>query len=149
MARPSEKLIKAIRQTAQNLHHHKPYQWGHMGACNCGNLAQELTHLSKAEIHAYAMSGYGDWSEQVAAFCPTSQMPMDLLINELIAAGLTLEDLINLERLKDEAVLNRLQRPHLRYNDREDVAQYLETWADLLEEKLIKKQRAEKMLAQI
>ena len=142
MARASINLIQALRRTANNLLSGSKYQWGHMGACNCGNLAQELTSLTKKEIHDYAMRGHGDWSEQVDAFCPTSTMPMDLLISELAASGLSLEDLINLERLKDKSVLRRIpleKRKVLKHNSREDVALYLKTWADLLEEKLEKK----------
>lgn len=125
-----------MRNTAEKLRKHAPYQWGHMGACNCGNLAQELTSLSRGEIHAYAMKSYGDWSEQVAAFCPTSKMPMDLLIHQLIAAGLALEDLINLERLQDKKVLKKTGKIALRRNSRSDLILYLETWANLLEEKM-------------
>lgn len=142
MARPSRRLIDAIRNTAQKLSKNTDYQWGHMGACNCGTLAQELTHLTKGEIHNYAMRGHGDWTEQVEAFCPTSEMPMDLLINQLIAAGLTLEDLINLERLKDQEVLSliyREKKEHLQHNKQEDVILYLNAWADLLEKELRQK----------
>lgn len=135
MAKASGKLIAALRRTAERLKNEPSYQWGHMGACNCGILAQELTQRSKAEIHAYAMRGHGDWSEQAEAFCPTSQMPMDLLISELISSGLSLEDLISLERLKDRQVLSRIQiekRAVLSHNNPQDVALYLEKWAELL-----------------
>lgn len=141
MARPSQRLIAALRASARKINDSENYQWGHMGACNCGFLTQELTNLSKREIHEYAMRGKGDWSEQVDAFCPTSQMPMDLLISELIGAGLSLTDLINLERLKDPAVLCRIpaeRRMTLQHNQRADVALYLENWADLLSEQMEK-----------
>lgn len=72
MARPNPELIAAIEKTIFKLSKGAPYQWVHMGACNCGNLAQELTKLSKAEIHSYAMQRYGDWSDQILEFCPTS-----------------------------------------------------------------------------
>ena len=55
MATANPDLIAAIEKTTLNLSKGSPYQWGHMGSCNCGNLAQELTKLSKAEIHSYAM----------------------------------------------------------------------------------------------
>lgn len=137
MARPSVKLIAAIRTAAEKLKNTEDYQWGHMGACNCGNLVQELTHLSKGTIHSYAMRGQGDWTEQAQAFCPTSEMPMDLLINQLIGAGLTLEDIMNLERLRDHQVLKRIpldRRNQMKHNNRLDVALYLETWAEQLED---------------
>ena len=63
-------LIAAIERTAKKLKNGAAYQWGHMGACNCGNLAQELTSLSKAEIHRFAMERSGDWNYQLRKFYP-------------------------------------------------------------------------------
>lgn len=105
MARPNPELIAAIEKTILKLSKGAPYQWGHMGACNCGNLAQELTKLSKAEIHNYAMQRYGDWSDQILEFCPTSGPPMGLMIQKMIGCGLTLQDLSHLERLSDPEIL--------------------------------------------
>lgn len=139
MARPNLELIEALRRTARSLQQGAHYQWGHMGGCNCGNLAQELTKLSKAQIHNYAMQRYGDWNDQVDDFCPTSSLPIDLVINEMLNAGLMLEDLKHLERLDDQTVLRRLplENRHLRHNVRDDVVTYMVTWADLLEEQLL------------
>ncbi|WP_128547138.1 hypothetical protein [Larkinella soli] len=139
MARPTPELIEALRRTARKLKNGAPYQWGHMGGCNCGNLAQELTRLTKDQIHAYAMERYGDWNEQVADYCPTSRMPMDMLISEMLHAGLSLEDLKNLEKLSDRRVLARfpLEKRFLKHNLRDDVVAYLNEWAVLLEEELL------------
>jgi len=142
MATPNKKLIEAIRSAALKINISNNYQWGHMGACNCGFLAQELSDLSKGQIHEYAMRGHGDWTEQVEGFCPTSNFPMDLLISELISNGLKLEDLINLERLKDKEVLNLIpmeKRNSLKHNSAKDVSLYMTTWADLLESKINEK----------
>lgn len=141
MARPSLELIDALRRTAVNLKNGAPYQWGHMGGCNCGNLAQELTKLSRDQIHSYAMQRYGDWNEQVEDYCSASQMPIDLVINEMLNAGLMLEDLKHLEKLDDRQVLNRfpLDKRYLKHNVRNDVTAYLYAWADLLEEQLLEK----------
>lgn len=97
--------------------------------------------MSKDQIHRYAMERYGDWNEQVDDYCPTSAMPIDLVINEMLNAGLTLEDLKHLEKLDDRAVLHRLplEKRHLRHNVRNDVVLYMTTWADLLEEQLLDK----------
>jgi hypothetical protein len=65
MAKASLELIEALRKTANKLTNSNNYQWGHMGACNCGFLAQEVTQFRKEEIHARAMQRYGDWSEQL------------------------------------------------------------------------------------
>ena len=141
MARPNPELIDALRRTARKLNDGAPYQWGNMGGCNCGNLAQELTKLSKDDIHRYAMQRYGDWNEQVEDFCPTSAMPIDLVISEMIAAGLALEDLKHLEKLSDREVLVRfpLEKRFLKHNVRNDVVSYLNEWAELLEEQLLEK----------
>ena len=140
MATPNLPLVDALRRTARKLTSGAPYQWGHMGSCNCGNLAQELTRLAKADIHAFAMQGRGDWREQVEEFCPTSGLPMDLLIADMLHHGLTTSDLQNLERLRDPQVLTRIpleRRNALRHNAREDVVLYLNEWANLLEEELL------------
>ena len=141
MARPTLILIQALRQAAKNLKKGAHYQWGHMGGCNCGNLVQELTQLTKDQIHQYAMERHGDWTEQADDYCSTSQMPIDLLINELLSAGLMLEDLKYLERLDDRRVLVRFPREKrfLKHNVREDVIAYMNAWAEMLEEQLIEK----------
>lgn len=141
MARPTPELINALRRTAKSLKEGASYQWGHMGGCNCGHLAQELTTLTKDQIHQYAMQRHGDWNEQVDDYCPTSQMPIDLLINEMLSVGLMLEDLKHLERLDDRNVLNRfpLEKRFLRHNVREDVISYIHNWASLLEEQFLER----------
>ncbi|MCC5612808.1 hypothetical protein LC612_40515 [Nostoc sp. CHAB 5834] len=141
MARPTPELIEALRRTALKLKNGAPYQWGHMGGCNCGNLAQELTKLNRDQIHRYAMQRYGDWNEQVDDYCSTSQMPIDLIINEMLNAGLMVEDLKHLEKLDDRQVLARfpLEARYLKHNVRDDVVAYMNAWADLLEEQLLEK----------
>ncbi|MEL6561018.1 MAG: hypothetical protein AAFQ94_22695 [Bacteroidota bacterium] len=138
MAKATPILIEAIRNTAKKLETGAPYQWGHMGSCNCGNLAQEITDMSTKEIHEYAMKRHGDWQEQIIDYCPTSGLPMDFLISKLLKAGLTTIDLQNLERLSDKKVLDRLKttKKYLKHNLRDDVILYLKAWSDLLEEEI-------------
>ncbi|HSI76985.1 MAG TPA: hypothetical protein VK957_13880 [Lunatimonas sp.] len=138
MATPTPELILGIRKTIQKLKNGAPYQWGHMGACNCGNLAQELTKLSKGEIHAYAMQRHGDWNEQLVDYCPTSGYPMDLMVGKMLETGLTLDDLMHLEKLSDPEILFHLpleKRLNISKNSKTDVILYLETWVKKLEEK--------------
>ncbi|RYF71544.1 MAG: hypothetical protein EOO39_13775 [Cytophagaceae bacterium] len=141
MARPTPELIDALRRTARNVAEGAPYQWGHMGSCNCGNLAQELTRMTKDQIHQYAMQRYGDWNEQVADYCDTSQLPFDVIINQMLQAGLSLEDLRHLEKLDDRDVLRRfpIEQRFLKHNRRDDVVTYLNEWANLLEDRLLAK----------
>jgi hypothetical protein len=136
MARVSAELIAAFKRTINKLKNNSPYQWGHMGACNCGNLAQEITKLSKAEIHRFAMQRSGDWNEQLIDYCPSSGYPMDLMISKMIEAGLTIDELKHLEKLSDPKVLQHIpseKRDQLKKNNKSDVVLYLETWVLLLE----------------
>ncbi len=138
MARAHARLIAAIRTAADQIEQGNHYEWGHMGGCNCGHLAQNLTQLSRADIHRYAMQkGTGDWSEQVETWCDASGMDMDLLISELLGHGLSREDLIHLERLSDRAVLELLPSGvTLERNQSHHAALYMRTWAGKLETEL-------------
>lgn len=136
-------LIESFRKTITKLKKNAPYQWGHMGACNCGNLAQELTQLSKAEIHQFAMQKSGDWNDQLIDYCPTSGYPMDLMISKMIEAGLTIDELRHLETLSHPRILQHIpfeKRISLQKNRKDDVILYMETWADLLENEWVKQQ---------
>jgi hypothetical protein len=139
MARPNLFLIDSIRKAARNIEKGNPYEWGHMGSCNCGNLAQVVCKLDKSVIHQYAMQGAGDWSEQTLSYCSTSGLPFDLMVSELLAAGLDLQDLKHLEKLSDPTVLSKLplDRKYVSHNSREDVVLYMYTWANVLEEQLL------------
>ncbi|MGK7392324.1 MAG: hypothetical protein ACNS60_18365 [Candidatus Cyclobacteriaceae bacterium M2_1C_046] len=140
MRKSSPELILYIRNAARKISETDAYQWGHMGACNCGFLAQEITKLTKADIHRRAMLRHGDWNEQVDDYCPTSGLPMDELISELLNAGLDREDLKKLENLSDPFVLQQLSedKKYLAHNKKDDVVLYMNTWADLLEKNLLK-----------
>ncbi len=140
MAKPKIELVQAMRRTAQKMEESTVYQWGHMGSCNCGHLVQEVTKLTKAEIHDYAMrTRGGDWSEQALDYCPTSGYLMDQVISIMIDAGLEVHDFKHLERLSDKAVLQYLpvSERHLQHNHRRDVVKYLLAWANMLEDQLL------------
>ncbi len=129
-------MIEVLRKTARKIENSSSYQWGHMGLCNCGFLAQEITALSKEEIHRRAMQRHGDWSEQLNDYCPTSGLPMDELISELIAFGFTRTELAHLEKLSDPTVLRQLPiaKRNLHHNRKADVVLYMNTWAQALED---------------
>ncbi|MFD2999168.1 hypothetical protein ACFS7Z_02260 [Pontibacter toksunensis] len=141
MAKASIQLIHALRETAQRLLKGDKYQWGHMGSCNCGHLAQTITKHSKGEIHGAAMWRYGDWREQLRDYCPQSGLPLDQIIDQMAEFGLTRQDLEHLERLSHPAITQFLppDQKYLQHNKREDVVLYLETWAMVLEEELLSK----------
>jgi hypothetical protein len=138
MAYANVELVRALRLTAFRLRDGAGYQWGHLGMCNCGHLAQTLTGLGKAEIHAAALVLGGEWEDRVRDHCPTSGYAIDDIIRAMLEHGLDPGDLADLEDLRAEHVLRRLPsgRRHLQRNVRDDVIEYLETWAALLEEEL-------------
>jgi hypothetical protein len=138
MAAPNAELAIALRTTAARLRTDVSYQWGHMGMCNCGHLAQTITHLGRAEIHRSAMEREGDWEQQAIDYCPTSGYRIDDIIEALMELGMTRQDIGDLEKLRATDVLARLpaERRHLARNRREDVVLYMETWADLLDEQV-------------
>jgi hypothetical protein len=131
MARANSELIGALRRTARRLSGDVSYQWGHMGMCNCGHLAQSITGLQSAEIHQSALIREGDWEQQARVYCPSSGHLIDVVLAAMFDLGLTRDDVRHLERLSDPAVIRRVGR-HLRFNNREDVVIYMQTWADLL-----------------
>jgi hypothetical protein len=137
-------LARALRTTAARLRTSSPYQWGHFGACNCGHLAQTLTRRAPEEIHraalerssTWALPPVDDWGDAAYEYCPASGLPIDGIIDEMLAAGLRLEEIRHLETLTDKRILRRLPdgQRHLRRNSRADLILYLDTWAAIVEE---------------
>ena len=72
MAQANILLVEALRETANRLRNGAHYAWGNHGACNCGNLTQVVTRLSKEEILAYAHTGIGEWTELADCLLYTS-----------------------------------------------------------------------------
>jgi hypothetical protein len=140
MAHPTIELIQALRETAHRLRDGAPYAWGNHGSCNCGNLLQVVTRLSKDDILRYAHTGVGEWTELAEEYCDVTNAPVDLMITHLQKIGLTPTDIHNLEYLEDRNVLNELPGGFrwLKRNVREDVISYFETFADVLEEKMLR-----------
>jgi hypothetical protein len=137
MAIANSELIRALRETARRLENGADYAWGHHGACNCGNLLQVVTRLSKEEIIRFARAGIGEWTELAMDYCGVTNSPVDMLISELQHLGLMPTDIHNLEYLQDKSVLEKLPGGFrwLRRNVREDVIIYFQTFAKILEEK--------------
>jgi hypothetical protein len=135
MTLPSLRLVTALRSTAARLDSGAAYQWGHLGSCNCGHLVQTVCRLDKSEIHRWALERDGDWEQLANDYCPTSGYHIDDVISELLALGLTTEDLGHLEKLDGADVLAALPGGHrwLTRNLRSDLVLYLRCWADLIE----------------
>jgi hypothetical protein len=142
MAFTNRKLITSLRQTAQRLKEGNTYAWGNHGSCNCGNLLQVVTNMSSAEILAYAHTGIGEWTELAEEYCQVTDIPAYSLIAHLEKIGLTPSDIHNLEYLEDRKVLDALPGGFrwLKRNNREDVIAYFETFANLLEQELMRRE---------
>lgn len=139
MAYPTIELTEALRETGRRLRNGAPYSWGNHGSCNCGNLLQVVTRLTKEDILRHAHTGIGEWTELAEEYCGVTNTPVDLMISHLQQLGLTPTDIHNLEYLEDKEVLDHLPGGFrwLKRNVREDVILYFETFAALLEEKLV------------
>ena len=133
MAVPNLKVIQALRETATQIATSGRYEWGHMGSCNCGHLAQNITSFTRAEIQQFALQKRGDWSEQVIDYCPTSGYPMDLIIGRMIEFGFTQSDLRQLENLSNPEILAQAGVISFNRNVMSDTVKYMNAWADLLE----------------
>lgn len=139
MAYPTIELTEALRETGRRLRKGASYSWGNHGSCNCGNLLQVVTRLTKEDILRHAHTGIGEWTELAEEYCGVTNTPVDLMISHLQQLGLTPTDIHNLEYLEDKEVLDHLPGGFrwLKRNVREDVILYFETFAALLEEKLV------------
>lgn len=135
MALATIRVIEALREAASRLEQAPGYQWGHMGNCNCGFLAQVVTGQAAPAIHQAAMRGHGDWTEQLNDYCPSTGLGLDALIDDLLDFGFEREDLAHLERLTDPIVLSSFPGGgrFLCHNNKRDVIEYYIRWALSLE----------------
>lgn len=141
VAKATLEVIDVLRRSAAKLRGGSDYSWGHLGQCNCGHLSQVVTGKSSGEIHKMALEMGGDWTERVNGYCPTSGMAIDSLIRQLVQLGFNVNDLADLESLSDDRILRTLpeDRRWLSHNVREDVIEYLEAWAVLLDAERVRK----------
>lgn len=165
MARPSARLVHALRHTADRLAQPEVvYQWSHFGHCTCGHVAQTLTKLEASTIYRAAFHRPGDWGEQAARLgrpeapdygerpaidegayefesldrCVATGSPLAAILDAMYRAGLEPEDVRHLERLSDGEVLRWLGKntTGLEHANRAHVVTYLRGFAELLETKL-------------
>jgi hypothetical protein len=154
------KLISALRETAQALEDGTfNYLWTKATHCNCGSLFCALTGKIPSElslqIPELPTGMKGSWNNIIGNYCPIAGKPQNALLSYLLECGLTKLDIINLEYLKDQKVLDRIdftkfkrpkrkwyqfkERPiekKLDYANKQHVVVYMRAWADLLEEKV-------------
>lgn len=129
-------LIDALRVTSERLEQEDvQYQWGHMGQCNAGHLIQTLTGMSSFEIVESVDFQLDEWSEHAIDYCSCTGNRVDDIFLSIEKQGLTHSDIVKLENLSDRKILENLNGGfrYLQRNRREDVVEYMRSFADLLE----------------
>jgi hypothetical protein len=143
MAKANRELITKLHEAADKIENSNEYNWGHVGRCNCGHLAQCVTPLDKKEIYAYArIQELDEWTEYANDYCPQSGAPMDTIMDAMFEIGMELQDIHNLEYLSDKKVLEALPGGfrYLEKGKKHNAALYMHTWADVLETELDEKE---------
>lgn len=95
-----------------------------------------MTPFTQSEIYSMARENYLDeWSEFANDYCPNSGVSVDRIIDQMLAAGLELKDIHQLENLSNTKVLKALPGGfrYLQKGKPLDAALYMRTWAGLLE----------------
>ncbi|MBB3698980.1 hypothetical protein KMW28_08595 [Flammeovirga yaeyamensis] len=139
MAKSNQLLINKLREAAENITS-GDYMWGHPGKCNCGHLVQAITPMNSKDIYQTAQrQKLDEWSEFANDYCPASGMPVDNMIDTLLDIGLEVDDIPHLEYLSNKKILKALPGGfrYLQKGNREDAAEYMQTWANVLEEELV------------
>lgn len=129
-------LIDALRETSSRLSNDNvDYQWGHMGQCNAGHLIQTITGMSSFEIVESIDFQLDEWSEHAIDYCSKTGCKVDDIFLTIEKYGMTHEDIVKLENLSDRKVLDNLVGGfrHLSRNNRLDVIDYMNSFANLLE----------------
>lgn len=129
-------LINALRETSRRLLDDSvEYQWGHMGQCNAGHLIQTITGMSSYEIVKSIDFQLNEWSEHATDYCSKTGCKVDDIFLTIEKHGMTHADIVKLENLSDRKVLDNLEGGfrHLKRNNRLDVMEYMNSFADLLE----------------
>lgn len=136
MPSQNKPIIQLLRTTATRLDNGARYEWGHMGRCNCGHLVQTLTELSDRQIAESVDHQLDEWSEHAKTYCAQTGSLVDDLFAALANVGFSHRDVIALENLTDPRVLKLLnsQGQRLRRNHAPDVALYMRTLAEVIEE---------------
>ena len=129
-------LVDALRATSERLEREDTkYQWGHMGQCNAGHLIQTVTGMDSFEIVQSVDFQLDEWSEHATDYCSCTGSKVDDIFLTMERYGMSHSDIVKLENLSDKAILDNLNGGfrYLRRNVREDVIEYMRSFADLLE----------------
>ena len=129
-------LVDALRATSERLEKEDTkYPRGHMGQCNARHLIQTVTGMDSFEIVQSVDFQLDEWSEHATDYCSCTGSKVDDIFLTMERYGMSHSDIVKLENLSDKAILDNLNGGfrYLRRNVREDVIEYMRSFADLLE----------------
>jgi len=113
------KLITSLRAAASALEQGRfHYNWHEASRCNCGVLVCALLGLTPGQLSPRIPIGAKEqatWRQRMAAQCPITGQTHHELLKTLFGFGLTQEDMINLEFLRDPNVISRIPRKRVWY----------------------------------
>ena len=150
-------LQQALRETATQItSEDSRYNWEHVCSCNCGSLVCNLLDIDPRKL-LFAFNGIAQEFVKRNSACPTytqlalhraetchvTKLPLDDLFRMLYDAGLSYDDIHELEFLCNPEVLKRLgyedvppQKNGGKYHRQAaNTAAYMNEWADMLDEK--------------
>lgn len=133
------KLISAIKETIIDLETgRKVYNWDNTTSCNCGLLAQNICGLHHTVLQNIIQSSpmpkiqqQALWSNKVR--CDFTGLPMKEVFDNLYEAGLTAQDISELETLSSSLILKEVGVAVLNNEERNDVLKYFRAWLRILE----------------
>ena len=129
-------LVDALRNTSTRLEKDDTrYQWGHMGQCNAGHLIQTITGMSSHEIVRSVDYQLDEWSEHANDYCSCTGIKVEEIFLTMERHGMSHSDIVKLENLSDKRILQNLNGGfrYLRRNVKQDVIEYMRSFADLIE----------------
>lgn len=147
------KLIEALRKTIEVLKTNpEKYKWTDSKRCNCGLIAEQIMGktviggISQYSKDADPERSLGPW-QNGALLCEQMGRPINEVYGTLFKAGMSVEDICNLEHLTDINILKKLglekdRKFHpwcnsfinFNRNNIDYLIKYLTAWIEILQE---------------
>jgi hypothetical protein len=105
------KLITALRTAATALENGTfAYDWSQPHSCNCGVIASVLTHQSSKKLQSQVPDiPKPSWERIVQHHCPVTGLSENFVIRSMQEAGMTPLDIVQLEKLSNPKVVERMR----------------------------------------
>jgi hypothetical protein len=143
--RMKTELIKVIEKTIDVLENNKTsFDWTRSSHCNCGLIAQQVCSLDEIQ-HCLISVRETLWTGRARNQCSKTGNDLHIVFKKLFDIGLTVSDIICLEKLTDKNVLSRFDKAPIfddndvlrtktnrKINDKDYLIQYLKSWREIL-----------------